>query len=89
MAQERLVVNMRVLARYHGAGDYFAGTVTKVHADGTYEVLFQRGEKDDDVLRKDIKVWFHADVLDRMPSRCVMVIVLANHAPQKRNPGQT
>ena len=62
MAQERLVVNMRVLARYHGAGEYYAGTVTKVHDDGTYEILFQRGEKDDEVLRKDIKVRFHAAV---------------------------
>ena len=49
------ICNDRVEAKCAGWAKYFAGTVTKVNEDGTYDIAFDDGEKKSGVQLSEIK----------------------------------
>ncbi len=46
-----LTTGTRVKARYRGGKEWFAGTVAAANRDGTYHVLYQDGDQEENVLR--------------------------------------
>jgi hypothetical protein len=46
-----LTTGTRVKARYRGGTAWFAGTVASANRDGTYRVLYQDGDQEENVLR--------------------------------------
>ena len=46
---------MPVEARYHGGRRYFKGTITRKRANGTFDILYDDGEKEQGVSEDLIK----------------------------------
>jgi hypothetical protein len=44
-----------VKANYHGKGQYFAGQIAKVHADGTFDIAYDDGDRETHVAVENLK----------------------------------
>ena len=45
----------KVSVDYHGKGKYFPGSISRVNSDGTYDILYDDGDKERGVKRRLIK----------------------------------
>jgi PUB domain/Agenet domain len=61
-----LRVGTKISARYRGRDKYYAGTISHVNRDGTYDINYDDGEKELSVLAEFIK---QSDTAARSPTR--------------------
>ena len=54
--EQELSRGTKVSVNYHGRGEYFPGSISRVNSNGTYDISYDDGDKELEVKRGYIKV---------------------------------